>query len=99
MPKTEQLPKYRLHQRSRQAVVDLNGESFYLGRHGSQVSKAKYDRLIAEWLANGRRMPNKIGGEPERLICELIAEYWDHAQVYYARTAGRHQSRRTSAPP
>ena len=45
MPKTEKLPKYRLHKRSRQAVVDLNGESFYLGRHGSKVSKAKYDRL------------------------------------------------------
>ncbi|MCH8881588.1 MAG: tyrosine-type recombinase/integrase [Planctomycetes bacterium] len=85
MPKTKRFPKYRLHKPSGQAVVDLNGESFYLGRHGTEHSKAKYDRLIAEWLANGRKVPNRIEGEPERLICELIAAYWDHAQVYYRK--------------
>lgn len=85
MPKPKRVPSYRLHKPSAQAVVDLNGESYYLGEHGTEHSKAKYDRLIAEWLANGRRVPNQIEGEPERLICELIAGYWDHAQVYYRK--------------
>ena len=48
MPKlTYSLPKYRKHRASGQAVVTLNGRDFYLGPHGSKVSKMEYDRLIA----------------------------------------------------
>jgi hypothetical protein len=50
-------PSYRLHKPSGQAVVTLKGRDFYLGRHGSPESRAEYDRLVGEWLANGRRLP------------------------------------------
>ena len=50
-------PAYRLHKPSGQAVVTINGTDFYLGPHGSDESKAEYDRLIGEWLAAGRRLP------------------------------------------
>jgi hypothetical protein len=45
---------YRLHRSTGQAVVTLGGKDFYLGRHGTTESRREYDRLTAEWLANGR---------------------------------------------
>ncbi|MCH8853321.1 MAG: site-specific integrase [Planctomycetes bacterium] len=85
MPKLEKFPKYRLHKSSGQAVVVLDGESFYLGPHGTENSKAKYDRLIAEWLANGRRVPDNHRNGPDRLMCELSSAYWDFVQDYYRK--------------
>lgn len=55
MPRlTQQLPKYRKHRASGQAVVTLAGVDHYLGKYGTKVSRIGYDRLIAEWLAGGR---------------------------------------------
>lgn len=42
------IPSYRLHKRSGQALVELNG---------TPGSRERYDRLIAEYLSNGRRVP------------------------------------------
>ncbi len=56
MPKlTLALPKYRKHRASGQAIVTLNGHDHYLGPHGAAASRHEYDRLIAEYLARGRR--------------------------------------------
>src|SRR3954453_5623607 len=52
-------PSYRHHKGTGQAVVTLNGKDFYLGVHGTPASKQKYDRLIAEWYANGRQVMPK----------------------------------------
>ena len=43
------IPGYRKH-KTGQAFVVIKGEHKYLGKHGSKASKAKYDRLIEEWL-------------------------------------------------
>lgn len=51
------IPSYRRHKHSGQAVVTLDGRDFYLGPWRSKVSRTEYDRLIGEWLANGRRLP------------------------------------------
>ena len=48
------LPKYRNYKASGQAFVTLNERDCYLGPHGKSESKAFYDRLIAEWLIQGR---------------------------------------------
>ncbi len=85
MSKPKRVPSYRLHKPSGQAVVELNGESFYLGLHGTEHSKVKYDRLIAEWLANGRRVPDNHRDGPDRLVCEVAAAYWEFAQDYYRK--------------
>ena len=50
-------PKYRKHRASGQAIVTLNGKDYFLGPYGTAASEREYDRLIAEWLANGRRAP------------------------------------------
>ena len=84
MPKlTQVLPKYRKHRASGQAVVTLSGRDYYLGPHNTKASRLEYDRLIAEWLANGR---NPLGICPyEITIVELAARYWKFAKGYYRK--------------
>ncbi len=60
MPRTTKPPAYRLHKRSGQAVVTLSGRDHYLGPHRTKVSLAEYDRLVGEWLANGRAIRRDI---------------------------------------
>jgi hypothetical protein len=77
------LPKYRKHRGSGQAVVSLNGRDFYLGPHNTKVSKVEYDRLIGEWLANGRNPLHTTS--QDILIVELCLRYWKFAQGYYQK--------------
>ena len=85
MPRlTKSVPKYRKHRASGQAVVVLNRQDFYLGPHGTRTSRREYDRLIAEWLANGRRLPG--GAEQEGVsVAELLAGYWQYPKGYYRK--------------
>ena len=41
--RSQQVPSYRLHKASGQAVVTLCGRDLYLGPHGSPESRSKYD--------------------------------------------------------
>jgi integrase len=75
---TTRNPKYRRHRASGQAIVSLNGQDRYLGPHGSQASRAEYDRLIGEWLANGRTL--KREGGPPLEVAALVLAYWQHVQ-------------------
>jgi integrase len=78
-PKAPRTPSYRRHSTG-QAVVTLNGRDHYLGVHGTQASRDAYDRLIAEWLANGRRPPKP---RHDATIAELVARYLDHVEGLY----------------
>lgn len=82
MPRlTDSLPKYRRHI-SGQAVVTLDGHDFYLGPWNSKPSKQEYDRLVGEWVANGRRLPQPV---TNLTISELIVAYWKFAKAYYQK--------------
>src|SRR5687767_12120303 len=86
MPKLSdsQLPAYRLHKQSGQAIVTLSGKDTLLGPHGTPASRAEYRRVTAEWLAAGRTQ-----GEPTtRTVVELIAAFWKHAKVHYRKPDG-----------
>ena len=66
MPRRSQsLPKYRKHRASGQAVVNLAGRDHYLGPHGTQTSRREYDRLVGEWMAQGRPT------HPTRSVCDI----------------------------
>ena len=83
-------PKYRKQSRPNsadEAFVELNGHRHYLGAYGSPESKQAYHRLLAEWTANGRRLP--VAAD-EVTVTELIAAYWRHAQSYYRKPDGTH---------
>src|SRR5690242_8179707 len=68
-------PAYRLHRRTGQAVVSFDGKDFYLGKHGSAESVEKYDALVAEWRANGRRRPGDTP-QDKLTVKELIRAFW-----------------------
>lgn len=94
MPKlTNGIPKYRKHKQSGQGIVTLNGKDFLLGPHNTPHSKAKYDRLIAEWLERDRQSLTQAGAG--LLVFELVARYWSYAQKKYVRrgvpTADQHK--------
>ncbi len=76
------VPKYRKHRASGQAVVTLSGRDFYLGPHGSKASRAEYDRLIGEWVVNGRAIAQP---EDEFTDVELSARYIKFAAKYYRK--------------
>jgi hypothetical protein len=87
-------PSYRHHKPSEQAVVTLGGRDVYLGRFGSPESQADYDRLIAEWLSNGRRLPGPASESGADLtVNEMLLAYLRHADSYDTKGG-----RPTSAP-
>src|SRR5262245_6506448 len=97
MPKKPRIPSYRLHKGSGQAVVVLNGTSVYLGKWNTPESRSEYERVIAEWLAHGRTLP-QAGPSPtatptdaadDLLVSELILAFFEHAKTHYRHPAGK----------
>jgi integrase len=87
MPRSPRIPSYRLHKSTGQAVVTLAGRDHYLGTHGSPESREKYQRLLAEYLANNRQVPAERA--PDLTVAEVLAAYWAHAEPYYAGAGGK----------
>lgn len=82
----DSIPKYRKHRSSGQAVVTINGRDFYLGPHGTKVSRLEYDRLVGEWLASGRSI--SFGAAINEIsISELLVDYLKYAKGYYGTAA------------
>ncbi|MEM6692880.1 MAG: site-specific integrase [Planctomycetota bacterium] len=86
MPKlTRSVPKYRKKTVNgiAYALVTIEGKEIYLGPFGTKASRVEYDRIIAEYLSNGRSMrPKEM--EPIAVV-KVIAEYWKHAKTYYLK--------------
>ena len=80
------LPSYRHHKPSGLAVVSIGGRDIYLGKHDTAESRAEYDRLIAEWLANEGIVPRRVSGNgSDILVNELLLAYLGHADTYYVK--------------
>lgn len=77
------IPTYRRHRPSGQAVVTLNGRDVYLGKWNTKASRTEYDRLVAEWIASGRRFTSRTAA-PDRTVAEVALAYLKHAKGYYA---------------
>ena len=76
----KRIPAYTHHKSRNQARVRINGRDYYLGKWQSPESLIEYDRLIAEWLANGRVISTQSKLDPKAAvtIVELVAKYIDH---------------------
>lgn len=80
------VPQMRRHKAKNLAYVNLSGHMAYLGAWGSAAAAAEYDRVVIEFLANGRRLPS--GGQ-DTTIAELVKAYFQFADGYYqTRTTG-----------
>ncbi|MBM4089115.1 MAG: hypothetical protein FJ276_06765 [Planctomycetes bacterium] len=75
-------PKYRKHRASGQAIATIAGRDIYLGPHGTKTSHSPYNRIIAQWLANRRRMP--VHGEDHAglVVAHVMAAHLRHAKIY-----------------
>lgn len=80
-PSASRLPSYRLHKPTGQAVVTLNGRDIYLGKWNSAASRSEYDRLIAEFLANGRQLRYEV----DTTVVEVLNAYRKYAEQYYRK--------------
>ena len=61
----------------------------YLGRYGSEASRREYDRIIAEFIANGRQ---PFQNQDEILVESLIVRFLDYVEMeqdYCDRSKGR----------
>ncbi len=99
---TRKPPAYRQRKGYDQAIVTLTDaetgkrRDYWLGEFGSPESRELYYRLLAEYEALGRRLPDKkvVGAAVEPSACidvdELALEYW-------RRVAGEHLSKRSNA--
>jgi hypothetical protein len=86
MAKPRLLPFYRHHRQSGQAVVTLTDgfggrRDVLLGKYGSAASRSAYDRVIAEWIGNGRRLCTLVADDLS--MNELALAYWNHAKAYH----------------
>jgi integrase len=84
-----ELPRYRLHKQSGQAIVSLplgNGRyrDVLLGSIGSEGSQREYTRLINEWIAAGMLAPARsIGPLSDLTVAELCLRFWKYAERRY----------------
>jgi len=76
------VPKYCLHKPSRRAYVRIRGKVVYVGRYGTDESKAEYGRLIAELAVTPVPLPVATS---DLTVVELIAAYLDFAEGYYRK--------------
>ena len=86
--KRKQLPKYCLHKGSGQAYCRIAGDMHYLGKHSSDASRREYDRIMSEFIANGRqpfRHPDEI------LVEGLIVRYLDYVETELNVSTSRRQ--------
>ena len=82
-------PSFRNHKATGQGFVEIDGRRHYLGRYDLPKTRQEYHRLIAEYVANGYRLPV---APDEITIVELIDNFAEHAERYYRRPDGTHTS-------
>ncbi|MDX2199608.1 MAG: site-specific integrase, partial [Phycisphaerae bacterium] len=92
MPKT---PSYRCRVGYAQAIVTLTDSvtkkrrDFWLGEYGTPESRERYHRIIAEWEANGRRLPRPAAEQtdsehPDQLkLIMLLRSYYRFAKQHH----------------
>jgi len=87
MPK-QNIPSYRLHKSSGQAVVTLRGKMFYLGTYKSKTSREKYNEIISDFLANNCKLP-PTRSQNEITVEELSVKFLEWAEGYYVAPGGK----------
>jgi integrase len=91
MPRRNQVPSYRLHKQSGQAIVTLTDvlggrRDVLMGPFDTPQSRAEFARVITEWESAGRRLvgaARRTG--PSLSIAELLLAYWRFAEGFYVK--------------
>ena len=86
---TRRVPSYRHFKPKNLGLVAIDGRQHYLGKYGTPESIAEYNRLLQEWMADGRdTRPGPGGGptgagRPGLTVDESILAFWIHAEAHY----------------
>jgi integrase len=81
-------PTLRRHRRSGHAYARLGGHQVWFGPYEDPATHERFARTLAEWLANGRRLPPTEPKEALR-VADVVAAYLEHAKRYYCRSDGK----------
>ena len=73
------IPSYRLHRPTGKGVATFGGRDVYFGKFSDPNSRATYDQVLAEWLANGRA----VSSADPLTIAQLIVRYIHHVDARY----------------
>ncbi|MEO0965828.1 MAG: tyrosine-type recombinase/integrase [Planctomycetota bacterium] len=94
MPRKPRVPTYRLHRQSGRAIVTLTcrltgkRRDVLLGEHGTHASHKLYDKVIADWIADGRVLDaeaaEKAAQTPgHETIAALLLDFWRAEKARY----------------
>lgn len=70
--------------------VTKKRKDFWLGAYGTRESREQYARLLAEWEAAGRRIPDPCPREPASppsatiTVADVVLRFWQHAKTEYS---------------
>lgn len=79
MSRPKKQPSYLFHKPSGQGYARLNGRTVYLGKYGTDESKARYAEVIAEWLTGQSSSQFVI------TLDEIALRYLEFAKGYYRK--------------
>jgi hypothetical protein len=87
MPRQHRIPSYCHNRASDQAYVHINGKDIYLGRFGSEESKAAYKTIVRKALTDRAKaeLEARVQISADLIIAELCASYLKHARCYYVK--------------
>src|SRR5689334_13959904 len=83
--RSSQIPQHCVHRAKGRGYVRLNGRVIYTGPWNSAAADQRYNQLVSEWLASGRRLPGIAVAGPDYTIADLVADFWVHAEGYYKK--------------
>lgn len=98
MPKTQELtpPSYRLHKQSGQAIATFvdavtgRRKDELLGKHNSKESRAKYHRLIGQWVERDGRLedqqPTRQAAKGSVSVRHVVRAYCEHIEPLVVRS-------------
>jgi hypothetical protein len=89
MSRRQSIPSYRFHKQSGQAFVTLTDgtgarRDMLLGVYDTPESRTEYLRVLGEWEATGRRLPDREAEGGIR-VNELFQAFVRHAEQHYRR--------------
>jgi integrase len=81
------VPGYCHHRQSGRAYITIDGRQIMLpGRYDSAESRAAYDRLVADYLRNGRSLPTPLPTGPT--VSMIALAFWKFAKTHYVAGDG-----------
>lgn len=80
-------PTLRRHRRSGHGYARLDGRQVWFGPYDDPETHQRFARTLAEWIANGRRLPSEQGREEMR-VADIVAAYLEFAASFYCKPDG-----------